>query len=242
MKLFLAATVSRERVVRKYRPLYVLESFCYIKPWQVQELPNWKMFLLDSGAFTFMSGKSEVNWDSYLSRYIEFINTHNIQYFFELDIDSIIGYERVKEIRTRLENETGKQCIPVWHRERGLEEFKTLCQEYDYIAIGGMAIKDIKPNEFPVLKKFVQLAAQYGTKVHGLGFTPRNADSYGFYSVDSSAWISSARYGGIDYFDGKIIRRITTPKGKKAIDYKIRDEFALQEWIKYQKYLNVKGK
>ena len=56
MRLCLAGTFPSEKIVRENRPEYVLESFFYIKPWQVEEMPKWKMFLLDSGAFTFMHG------------------------------------------------------------------------------------------------------------------------------------------------------------------------------------------
>lgn len=89
MRLCLAGTFPSEKIVRENRPEYVLESFFYIKPWQVEEMPKWKMFLLDSGAFTFMHGveasSKPVDWDGYLSRYIDFINRHNVQHFFELD-------------------------------------------------------------------------------------------------------------------------------------------------------------
>lgn len=144
MRLCLAGTFPAEKVVRENRPEYVLESFFYIKPWQVEEMPKWKMFLLDSGAFTFMHGieasSKPVDWNGYLSRYIDFINRHDVQHFFELDVDIIVGYDVVKRMRARLEAETGKQSIPVWHRSRGLDEFKRLCRDYPYIGIGGFAI------------------------------------------------------------------------------------------------------
>lgn len=104
MKLFIAGTSSFPNIVKKHRPLYVLESFYYIQEWQIQELKNYKMFLLDSGAFTFMNSRNKaINFNTYLSRYINFINSHDIHYFFELDIDSIVGHDEVKRIRHDLE-------------------------------------------------------------------------------------------------------------------------------------------
>lgn len=115
MRLCLAGTFPAEKIVKEYRPEYVLESFFYIRPWQIEEIPKWKMFLLDSGAFTFMHGieasSKPVDWDGYLSRYIDFINRNDVQHFFELDVDSIVGYDAVKRMRARLEAETGKQSI-----------------------------------------------------------------------------------------------------------------------------------
>lgn len=240
MKLFLAGTNSRGYMFSgKTQPLYVLESFYYIQDWQYQMIHKWDMFLLDSGAFTFMlNSKINLDWGKYLNRYIDFINNHNVEYFFELDIDSVVGYERVKKMRDELERKTNKKCIPVWHKSRGMEEYRKLCKEYDYIAIGGLVSKEIKQSEYPFLKKLVSLARQYDTKVHGLGFTNKNAVNYGFYSVDSTNWLSSSRFGGVDYFDGTKMVKVTTPKGKKAVHYKIRDEYVLKEWIKYQKYLD----
>ena len=74
------------------------------------------------------------NFDEYLTRYINFINKYDIKYFFELDVDSIVGYEKVKQLRKRLENETGKKCIPVWHKSRGKEEYLKMCKKIDEIA------------------------------------------------------------------------------------------------------------
>lgn len=243
MKLFLAGTFIAEEITKKYKPLYVLESFYYIKPWQIQEMSNWKMFLLDSGAFTFLHAaeRKRVDWDAYLSKYIAFIKANGIEYFFELDIDAIVGYESVKAMRRRLESETERRCIPVWHRSRGLEEFKRLCKEYPYIGIGGFAIKTILPNEFPFVRKLIQIAAGYGTKVHGLGYTRKDAPEFGFFSVDSTTWSTAVSFGSTSYFDGQKIVTVRPPPGKMGGDHRLRREYALQEWIKYQKYLDRKG-
>lgn len=246
MRLCLAGTFPSEKIVRENRPEYVLESFFYIKPWQVEEMLKWKMFLLDSGAFTFMHGveasSKPVDWDGYLSRYIDFINRHNVQHFFELDVDIIVGYDAVKRMRTRLEAETGKQSIPVWHRSRGLDEFKRLCRDYPYIGIGGFAIKHIQPSEYGYIKRLVQYANACGVRVHGLGYTKKDAVDFGFYSVDSTTWTTQVNFGGLSYFNGSEMVVVRPPKGMIGADYRIRREYALKEWIKYQKYLDTKGK
>lgn len=50
-------------------------------------------------------------WDRYVDAYIDFINTWNVHHFFELDIDRIVGLEKVEEFRRRIESKTGKQSI-----------------------------------------------------------------------------------------------------------------------------------
>ena len=238
MRLYLASTSDSKWDWNVSNILYALESFYYFKPWQSEYIHKWKGFLLDSGAFTFMSTTAVVDWDDYLSRYIAFINFHNIKYFFELDIDSIVGYEKVKKLRERLEYETGKQCIPVWHKSRGLEEYISLCEQYRYIAIGGLVTKEIPKKQYNYLKKLTALAEYYGTKVHGLGFTNMRAYDYGFYSVDSTNWKSGRRFGQIHRFENGTIKIYYPPKGKRVGSYREVDTHNLAEWIKYQKYLD----
>lgn len=218
---------------------FILESFYYIRDYQIPLIKTAELFLLDSGAFTFMSNsKTTINWDDYVDKYIKFINKNDVKYFFELDIDAVVGYEKVKEIRKRIEKETGKKCIPVWHKSRGIEEYKKLVSEYDYIAIGGIVTKEITRKEYPQLKKLVTYAKKYNTKVHGLGFTEKDIISYGFYSCDSTTWNMISRFGKIYKFTGNRIK-VITPKNKK-IDksrYIEGDDFNIKEWIKYQNYL-----
>ena len=183
-----------------------------------------------------------MDWDGYLSRYIDFINRHDVQHFFELDVDIIVGYDAVKRMRARLEAETGKQSIPVWHRSRGLDEFKSLCRDYPYIGIGGFAIKHIQPSEYGYIKRLVQYANACGVRVHGLGYTKKDAVDFGFYSVDSTTWTTQVNFGGLSYFNGSEMVVVRPPKGMIGADYRIRREYALKEWIKYQKYLDTKGK
>lgn len=242
MKLCLAGTSGVYESTRPYLKdvPYLLESFFYFCNFQKPLIKTADLFLLDSGAFTFMNGANgKVNWDDYISKYIAFINENDIEHYFELDIDAIVGYEEVKRMRARIESETGKKSIPVWHKSRGIDEFKRLVKDYDYIAIGGFAIKHIKQNEYPIIRKMVQYAYESGTKVHGLGFTPKEVTKYKFYSVDSTTWLSCRRFGSLfKYDDGQM--RMVTPKnhGTRKDRQREIEVLTLKEWIKYQKYLN----
>lgn len=221
---------------------YILESFYYIKEWQVKHIKDKKLFLLDSGAFTFMSNSHKaVNWNEYLDRYIAFIKKYDIDYFFELDIDAVVGYEKVKELRYRLEKQTGKQCIPVWHKSRGIEEFKKICEKYKYIAIGGIVTKEIKQKEYDKMFQLVKYAKSKGVKVHGLGFTNlKSLENSGFFSVDSTSWKSGNRFGSLYIFKNGELKQIKKPDGKRMKTgkyYSSVEKFVFLEWVKYQKYM-----
>ena len=88
---------------------FVLESHYYMEPWQAEQLESVEHFMLDSGAFTFLNSKRKVDIDEYVEGYTKFINQYDIQYFFEMDIDPIVGYDEVKRIRRKIERKTKKR-------------------------------------------------------------------------------------------------------------------------------------
>lgn len=206
MKLYLAGTEPRKNYIFPegeafLKSINILESFYYLKknPEFMKLVPYFGSFLLDSGAFTFMSGshRGAIDWDKYVEEYAAFINRYDVKLFFELDIDSIVGIEQVERLRDKLERLTGKKPIPVWHKMRGKEYFIRMCRDYPYVALGGIVTKEI-PREayekgFPW---FIKTAHMHGAKIHGLGYTSiANLKKYRFDSVDSTAWLYGNRGG-----------------------------------------------
>lgn len=221
------------------KELFILQSFAYINedkeiiPW----IHKFKGFLLDSGAFTIFSQKSnKMNFEEYLNKYIKFINDYDVKQFFELDIDSVVGYEKVLEYRKKLEEGTGKKCIPVWHKSRGKEEFIKMCRDYPYVAIGGIVSKEITRDGYKYFPWFINQAHKYGAKIHGLGFTNlKGLQQYHFDSVDSSSWTTGNRFGFIYKFTGKTLIKIPRPEGHKVKAREVAINNFL-EWIKFSKY------
>lgn len=224
-------------LLKEHRP-YILESFYYADDDTERLLPYFGDFLLDSGAFTFMSNsKIKINWEQYVEKYANFINRNKIEKFFELDIDSVVGYDKVLQYRKKLEKLTNRQCIPVWHKSRGIDEYKKMADEYDYIAIGGIVSKEIKPEQYKAFPVMINEAHKRGAKVHGLGFTNlKLLPKCHFDSVDSTAWTTGNRFGFVYHFDGKTMKKINCPKGKRLADSRKVALINYTEWIKFQKY------
>lgn len=218
---------------------FILQSYYYFRDFQKPLIKSAELFLLDSGAFTFMNTtKGNVDWNKYIDSYIAFIKENGVKYYFELDIDVIVGHEEVKRIRAKIERETGIKSIPVWHKSRGIEEYKRLVNDYDYIAIGGFVTREIKKAEYPIIKKMVQYACNRGVKVHGLGYTSQNVTEYKFYSVDSTSWKTLSRFGRLYKFsNGKMIAVKQKNKRIDKAKYIEGETQNLKEWIKYQRYL-----
>lgn len=243
MKIYLAGVApwrdggGYDNIILTHKP-FILESFYYADDDTERLLPLFGDFLLDSGAFTFMTdNSSHLDWDEYIERYAAFIVRNNIQKYFELDIDSVVGYERVKQFRNKLEKLTNRPCIPVWHKARGISEWSRMCDEYNYVAIGGIVSKEIKPDQYKAFPHMIAEAHRRKAKVHGLGFTNLTLlPKIHFDSVDSTAWTTGNRFGFIYKFNGKTMIKIDCPKGKRLGDPRKVALINYTEWIKFQKY------
>lgn len=247
MKIFLAGENGMNRIIKEtqsegYKP-YVLKSFMYCNKEVVEILPLLGDFMLDSGAFTFMGGFEYIdksngkNFDEYIERYAEFIVRNRIDKFFELDVDVSVGYDKVKEYRNRLERLTNRQAIPVWHSTRGKDEFIRSCEEYPYVALGGIVGGEWSAKAEKYIPWFIREAHKHGAKIHGLGFTKLNVlEKYHFDSVDSTAWLAGSRFGYLYYFDGKTMQKIEAPKGYRIGNSRAAALHNYTEWIKFQKY------
>lgn len=206
MKIFLSALEASPEFykinanIKSYN--YSLMSFYYIrnKPTIATIIRDKaKEILIDSGAHSFQKGKA-VNWVEYTKQYAKFIKEFdrpNVIGYFEMDVDNIIGYDKVLELRKILENVSNK-IIPVWHKNRGIEEFKKMCKEYSgkIIAITGFKNEDIKDDQYIM---FLKYARKYSCKVHCLGMTRKKVlDKVPFDYVDSSSWKQKSIFGKID--------------------------------------------
>lgn len=242
MRLYLAGGECRADILGKqryfYKP-YILESFYNINDNSEKYLPCYGDYMLDSGAFSMFSSGKPANLDNYIERYIAYINKHKIEKYFELDIDRQLGYEKVLAIRNYLYQKTAIPPIPVWHKSRGIENFKQMCQTYKYVAIGGYVSKEFSKDELASFPVLIRYAHKCGAKIHGLGFTDMKLiRTCHFDSVDSTSWVAGNRFGMVYKFDGRTMKQFKKPPGTRVINKKTAiNNFV--EWIKFQRYAEV---
>ena len=260
MQIYIAGTLSRPYVYKKAMELFlagehpvkngkdadweglnILETFYYLR--NNKEFPrlieNFQNFLLDSGAFTFMSGASKMDFDKYVEEYAAFVKKWNVQNFFELDIDSVVGIKEVERLREKLERLSGRKPIPVWHKSRGKEYFESMCKNYHYVAIGGIVTKEIPINKYEKLFPwFIKTAHKHGCKIHALGYTNiKGLFRYNFDSVDSTAWLYGNMSGSIYKFDARnqAMNKTKTSEGKR-LKSKAAAVYNFNEWVRFMKY------
>ena len=189
-----------------------LMSYYYIRgklPLAYYIRDNSEEILIDSGAHSFQKGK-KVDWVKYTQEYADFIKQFDqpkVVGYFEMDVDNVIGYENVLKLRKILESVSDK-IIPVWHRNRGIEEFKKMCQDYagKVVAVTGFKNEDIQDHQYIM---FLKYAKKYGCKVHCLGMTRKKIlDKVPFDYTDSSSWVQQTVYGRIEG-KGKVSREFS---------------------------------
>ena len=244
MRVHLAAVGTYQRHMWESKPLYILYSFYSHSKEEIKysHSNHCKGYLVDSGAFSFMNSpniKGEVNFDQYVKDYAKFLVENKVKRYFELDIDSIVGLKQVEKYRTYLENETGIQSIPVFHKSRGKDYFLQMIDEYDYVSIGGIVTKEIKRSELPLLKWFIDMAHKNNTQIHGLGLTNiPMLKKLNFDSVDSTSW-KCGRHGVImrfnpvthifDKFNFSDVCPNTRIQNSKELT-----QINIKEWVKFQ--------
>ena len=226
----------------RFTDFNLLQSFAFVDSddalFRIKNNHEFRDFILDSGAFSFMNGKdgSKVNWDEYVERYAKAINEYDIEKFIELDIDAVVGLKEVERLRSKLEQLTSKQPIVVWHKSRGADYWSKMVKQYPYCAIGGIVTREIKPGEYGIFRPLVDEAHHNGTKVHGLGFTNlRLMTQFGFDSVDSSS-CNPTRFGAVSFFTGTTIVNKKVPKGYR-LDYVKATQKSFYSWVAYSNYL-----
>lgn len=119
MKVFLSGLEASgefhqiNEIIPKYK--YILCSFYYIKQDIFETILNKsELMIIDSGAHSFQKGK-KVDWVEYTKKYAEWIKNNDCEKivgYFEMDVDNIIGYDKVLELRKILESASDK-IIPV---------------------------------------------------------------------------------------------------------------------------------
>ena len=238
-------------------PPHVLDSFYYLRKASdntIKKMMSYiksdkcKTFILDSGAFTYMESAKVSDkliyddFEQYIREYCDFINKWDIEHFVEMDIDLVVGIKKVEEYRKTIERLTGKPVIPVFHRERGEKYFHRMCEEYDYVAVGGLVGTTYARQHYHYLQWFIDVAHANNAKIHGLGFTSiEGLKKYNFDTVDSTSWLSGSRFASINAWNPitKKFDKYNKPRGKQTVKgfHRLADKCNGKAWIQFGKYL-----
>lgn len=157
--------------------------------------------IIDSGAFTVANSGGVIDHAAYLAWLAE--RADAITFALSLDVigdhpTSLANHERA------LETVGDKvQMVPTWHFGSSFADLRDLCRRYQFVSIGGAVPFAKQPAAlFTAAAQAHRIAAEYGTRLHGLGMTG-NRIMYGlpWYSVDSSSWLAAVRFPSLPLTD-----------------------------------------
>ena len=150
----------------------------------------------DSGAFSAWTQGAVISVDDYAEWLHRWKSVLSV--FCNLDV---IDDPVATEVNQRALESLGLDPLPVWHIRSDRSHFYDLCDEYRYVAVGGMVGTPWK-RLMPKLAWAVREARTRGTVLHALGLTSHTPLSkLPFFSVDSSSWNAGFKYGTVTLWD-----------------------------------------
>jgi hypothetical protein len=189
----------------------LLKSYFYLKgnPEYTKDLmANFNVFI-DSGAFSAMTRKTTINLD----KYIEFVKHYKPVVYAGLDV---IGDAEATKKNIAYMEEHELHPIPTFHRGSKLKYLLEMLDNYDYIALGGIAIMGLSSKQRHMFldRCWHQIQKRNpDIKVHGFGCSGEAImRQYPWHSVDSTSWLAPVVYGR--ELDGLTGREIIWEAGK----------------------------
>lgn len=178
---------------------YFLESYHYIgsgKQIRLIKEDNRKIFL-DSGAFSMFTKGIKIP----LEKYVEFIKNNSDIIEVASVMDGIGDPKLTFENQKKLED-MGAEVLPCFHYGEPVSYLEYYLEHYNHITLGGM-VPISTPDLYQWLdfiwENYLTDAEGYPThKVHGFGLTILGLmKRYPWYSVDSTSWVLTGRFGSI---------------------------------------------
>lgn len=225
-----------------------LISFTYFKDQDLNRIHKANILknhylMIDSGAFTLQKLEhiDEQTVDKYVEDYIRWLKK-NYDYwdnYVEMDIDNIIPYKKVKEIRHYLWDCIGEPPIVVWHGlnsklgfDRTLNDWKDYCQKFKYVGFG-------REIDYRYIQPMLDYAHKNKTLVHGFAITSMNdIFRFNFDSVDSSSWVNSCRFGDLIVYNKDKLITLNKYRAQPQKTNYFRN-WSFVEWSKLQNRLEV---
>jgi len=197
MKLYFAVGANWEayKALRSVGGKRMLISFAYVPKAVLYGSEDFYEFygkdiepFIDSGAYTVehVSGKKMS-----LKAYMKFLRKHDFPVY--ANLDKIASWEETLKNQKTMESE-GLKPIPVYHMYEPIQVLKDYVGSYDYVALGfrSKSATDRARLATTVFEQFPD------TKFHMFAITqPEIMINYPFYSVDSSTWLNSIKYGAL---------------------------------------------
>ena len=248
MRVFFATSpgVKHVALLKECEVENMLISFHFIKsPERLLKIMNGykpKNLIIDSGAFSVWSNGGRVDIDKYAEfcKGVQKILPPEVRmYMVNLDVlPGKFGVRPTEEERHQSAEQgwenmlyleaKGFKVIHIFHQHEDFSVLKKLMAHSDYIGIS--PANDVSMNEKINWLRQVFSITRDKIKTHGFAVTSYSQlYQFPFYSVDSSTWISPARFGRIPVFTDDL----------KLKSFQYKDKEGLLEYWDYVKHIGI---
>lgn len=234
MKLYFASAESKDfaSILDSIGAKRRLVSFFYlpspVKSGRVNIHENYgtdKELFLDSGAYSAFTKGVEIE----IADYIRFIKDHDVELY--ANLDDIKSWKKTAKNQQIMER-VGLEPLPAWHMLEPFDVLEQYAKDYEYVAIGFGRSKSAKDRGATASSIFEHFP---DTKFHMFAITqPKLMIDYPFYSVDSTTWLNSGKYGAL-------ITPWQYVNVGKSIARGHFSTFSREDQIRWQTYLMLAG-
>ena len=191
MKIYFAGYNSVKDILHIEGDFGVLTSYIEVKNKGVDVLT--KPLILDSGAFSIASGRSNHTLDDY----IKFLHKHKNKVKWYANLDVIGNAKETYDNQKEMEKQ-GLKPVPTFHYGSDYKWLKKYREEYDFVGLGGLVPYSKRKNKLYEHLNKCFLITKADIRTHGWGVTsPETLLKYPFYSTDSTSWLKFGAYGTV---------------------------------------------
>lgn len=189
-------------ILRDEGATHILTSYADPEFRRVMELSEGLSVMVDSGAYSAWSRGAEIKVEDYAMA----LERYQPETYVNLDVFR----DRPQTDRNQEYLESrGLKPMPVYHAGEPLEVLERLAGRHDYIGLGGLIALRQKIGH-KVTAYIQKLVGEYPeVRFHGFGVGSLEPEHARLHSVDSTTWLSAARYN-------RQIGRQKTVRGEKA--------------------------
>lgn len=197
MKIYFAGAENYYDALHNAGVQCVLSSYISLRQWKPPKIKQWlSMFndtFCDSGAYSAYTKGKKID----LEEYINFLKKYQFNIYACLDV---IGDAETTLNNLEIMTQAQLTPLPVFHIGADFSYFEHYCNQYNYIAVGGL-VPYMQQGQQKKICKFLDrifCKTRDKIKIHAFGLvTPRLLKKYPFYSVDSFKWGYGSKFGNI---------------------------------------------
>ena len=191
-------------------------------------MPKARLIMADSGAYSAYTQGAEIDIARYADWLIQYQDVFSVMVSLDVKVSWRQGQENFLYLRGR-----GLDVLPVFHISEPGGLLREMCQEFDYVGLGGVGRL---PSDGVLISNLIEcfkVGQEYGSRFHFFGMTRiKVLMSFDWRSVDSTSWMQGGIYGITPRYDAfKGLKSCKTAHDKRHYIEQLQKRYSgLKQW------------